>query len=134
MTDLQQQPVAPHEARSATMPGRIASHLRRQQWTAVAIEFVVVVCGVLLGLQLNNWNEDRIQATRRTEIVQALVTNLNDGIFAQEEMIGQIETGLTDWGKAYAEGKKPIPYYFRIQGAYKAPAVWSITKRAMRIG
>ena len=126
MTDNQHLPAAPPaEVRPPTLLGRISQHLRRQHWTAIAIEFIAVVFGVLLVLQLNNWNDDRVEAKRCVEIVSAVVTNLNDGIFAQEEMIGQIETGLADWEKAYADGKKPVPYYFRIQGAYKAPVVWS---------
>lgn len=126
MTDNPHPPVAPSaDVHPPTLLGRIVLHLRHQHWTAIAIEFVVVVFGVLLGLQLNNWNEERVEAKRRAEIVRAVITNLNDAIFAQEEMTGQIETGLAGWEKAYADGKKPIPYYFRINGAYKAPAVWS---------
>lgn len=126
MTDHETPSAArPADARPATLLGRISLHLRRQHWTAIAIEFIAVVFGVLLGLQLNNWNQERLEAKQRAEIVRAVVTNLNDAIFAQEEMISQIDTGLANWEKAYAAGQKPIPYYFRIQGAYKAPAVWS---------
>ncbi len=39
--------------------GRIASALKAQQWTTVFIEFMLVVIGVLVALQLNNWNEVR---------------------------------------------------------------------------
>lgn len=36
---------------------RVVGHLGRQDWTAVAIELVVVVLGVFIGLQASNWNE-----------------------------------------------------------------------------
>ncbi|QYJ06821.1 hypothetical protein [Qipengyuania flava] len=39
--------------------GRIARHLREQNWFALAAEFVIVVVGVFLGLQAANWNEER---------------------------------------------------------------------------
>lgn len=38
---------------------RVAEHLRQQQWTAVFLDFVVVVLGVFLGFQLNSWREAR---------------------------------------------------------------------------
>jgi hypothetical protein len=37
---------------------RIADGLRRQDWTTVFIELLVVVLGLLLGLELNNWSND----------------------------------------------------------------------------
>lgn len=38
---------------------RLASALRRQDWTTVLIEFLVVVVGIFLGLQADSWYEDR---------------------------------------------------------------------------
>ena len=38
---------------------RLAEHLREQNWTAITIEFVLLVVGVFLGIQVANWNEDR---------------------------------------------------------------------------
>lgn len=45
---------------------RIIGHLRKQEWTAIGIDFVIVVVGVFLGLQVNNWNE--AAANRRAEV------------------------------------------------------------------
>lgn len=39
---------------------RMIQHLRRQEWTAIAIDFVIVVVGVFLATQVTNWNEARI--------------------------------------------------------------------------
>jgi hypothetical protein len=44
---------------------RIIAHLRKQEWTAIGIDFVIVVVGVFLGLQVSNWNE--ATADRRAE-------------------------------------------------------------------
>jgi hypothetical protein len=38
---------------------RIAQHVREQNWTAIGIDFVIVVLGVFLGIQLGNWNARR---------------------------------------------------------------------------
>lgn len=38
---------------------RITQHVREQNWTAIAIDFVIVVTGVFIGIQLGNWNDAR---------------------------------------------------------------------------
>jgi hypothetical protein len=42
---------------------RITEHVKAQNWTAVALDFVIVVVGVFIGIQVANWNaaiaEDR---------------------------------------------------------------------------
>lgn len=38
---------------------KVTMHLREQNWTAVWIDFVIVVVGVFVGLQVQDWNEVR---------------------------------------------------------------------------
>ena len=38
---------------------RVTEHLSKQHWTAVFLDFVIVVAGVFLGIQAANWNEYR---------------------------------------------------------------------------
>ena len=53
------------------MPPRFLTHLRQQEWTAFAIEFALVVIGVLVGLQVSNWNETRVEAaTERANLLR----------------------------------------------------------------
>lgn len=43
---------------------KVTMHVRGQNWTAVLIDLVVVVVGVFVGLQVQDWNEfrkDRIE-------------------------------------------------------------------------
>ena len=35
---------------------RFIEHVRKQEWTAIAIDFVIVVVGVFIGIQVANWN------------------------------------------------------------------------------
>jgi hypothetical protein len=46
---------------------RLTANLRAQNWTAIAIEFLIVVIGVFIGTQVSNWNQGRLekQATNR---------------------------------------------------------------------
>jgi len=41
---------------------RLIEHFRKQEWTAVAIDFLIVVLGVFLGLQVSSWHEARLSA------------------------------------------------------------------------
>lgn len=38
---------------------RITEHVKAQNWTAVALDFVIVVMGVFIGIQVANWNAAR---------------------------------------------------------------------------
>ena len=37
---------------------RVTKHVNDQNWFAVALDFVIVVAGVFIGLQVSQWNED----------------------------------------------------------------------------
>jgi len=38
---------------------RIIAHFRKQEWTAIFIDFVIVVLGVVVSLQVNTSNKAR---------------------------------------------------------------------------
>ena len=50
--------------------------LREQDWLAAAIEFVIVVFGILLALQVSNWNQDRVDRERGARFVVRLCAEL----------------------------------------------------------
>ena len=53
---------------------RVIGHFRQQEWTAIAIDFVIVVVGVFIGIQVSNWNESRVLREReRTHLEQLLI-------------------------------------------------------------
>jgi len=39
---------------------RITEHVRDQNWTAIGIDFMIVVVGVFIGIQVSNWNAARV--------------------------------------------------------------------------
>jgi hypothetical protein len=55
---------------------RVIAHFKKQEWTAIALDFLIVVVGVFVGLQVNNWNER--QGDRRRE--SAYLQRLHDDI------------------------------------------------------
>ncbi len=62
---------------------RVASAFRRQDWFTVFVETMIVVLGVFLGLQVNNWNEARQQANKE----QATMSRLLADFEAQEKLL-----------------------------------------------
>lgn len=42
---------------------RVIAHFRKQEWAAIFIDFVIVVVGVFVGIQVSNWNQ--AQADKR---------------------------------------------------------------------
>ncbi len=55
---------------------RAIANLRRRDWASVAIELLVVVIGVFIGLQVDNWNQSRHDAARARENLQRIETDL----------------------------------------------------------
>ncbi len=43
---------------------KVAARLRDYDWTAAVIELAIVVAGILIALQVSNWNQDRIDRAR----------------------------------------------------------------------
>ena len=63
---------------------RMREHITAHNWFAVAVDVAIVVVGVFLGLQANNWNAARIE---RSE-AQAYRTQIIDNLRANEIDIG----------------------------------------------
>lgn len=57
---------------------RLVDALRRQDWATVLIEFLIVVIGIFVGLQVNNWNEARVFANQERAYLQQLRDELAD--------------------------------------------------------
>ncbi|WP_425411070.1 hypothetical protein [Hyphococcus sp.] len=50
---------------------RVTEHVKAQNWFAVFLDFVIVVVGVFIGIQVANWNDARLQRhTEREFLVQ----------------------------------------------------------------
>lgn len=51
---------------------RISEHVKAQNWTAVALDFFIVVVGVFIGLQVSNWNDARADRALEREYLERL--------------------------------------------------------------
>ncbi|QFU77571.1 hypothetical protein EY643_18885 [Halioglobus maricola] len=59
---------------------RFQQHVSSQNWTAVVLDFFVVVLGLFMGLQIDGWNENRKDAIREREYLEQLQTDFNRNI------------------------------------------------------
>ncbi len=50
----------------------ISKHVKEQNWFAVALDFFIVVAGILIAFQITNWNEARQAKTRETAVLLQL--------------------------------------------------------------
>ncbi|MBT8067223.1 MAG: hypothetical protein KJO09_08275 [Gammaproteobacteria bacterium] len=54
----------------------ITGHVKTQNWFAVGIDFVIVVIGVYIGIQVSNWNEARLESERGEYFAARLVEDI----------------------------------------------------------
>ena len=52
---------------------RVTKHIREQNWFAVALDFFIVVVGILIAFQITNWKEARQEQASQKLIHQCLV-------------------------------------------------------------
>lgn len=55
---------------------RLAQAVRRQDWFTVVIEFVIVVAGIFVGLQVTEWNEQRQLREREAYVIAQLASDI----------------------------------------------------------
>jgi hypothetical protein len=51
---------------------RVTAHLKRQDWTAIALDLLIVIVGVFIGMQVSNWNEARSERARERNYLERL--------------------------------------------------------------
>jgi hypothetical protein len=56
---------------------RLTENLRVQNWTAISIEFLIVVVGVFVGTWVANWNQDRMTKAETRRMVAQLSPQLD---------------------------------------------------------
>ncbi len=64
---------------------RVTQHVRDQNWFAVGIDFVIVVIGVFIGIQVANWNDSRADWSLRGNYLTQLTEDLQADITETQE-------------------------------------------------
>jgi len=71
---------------------RVIAHFRKQEWTAIAIDFLIVVVGVFMGVQVNGWWANRSDAEREAAYLAALRQDFG-------EIIAELEDDSSEYTK-----------------------------------
>jgi len=90
---------------------RVIEHVKEQNWTAVALDFVIVVVGVFIGIQVSNWNDARAEKAQEAAILLQLESEFSE---IREALLKQIQIRkvyVEDIASLVAglEGSGPMP-------------------------
>jgi hypothetical protein len=105
-----------------TIVRRAVANFRRQDWTAVVVELVVVVLGVFIGLQASNWNENREQDRKSAVSTERLKADLRAEAWNIEMQVGYHEQVQADARRAAdaLSGRDPLSDEALLVAAFRA--------------
>lgn len=63
---------------------RMTQALRGQNWTAIAVEFALLVTGVFLGIQVANWNDARRDHDRERAYLGQIAAELDESVLKMQ--------------------------------------------------
>lgn len=117
---------------------RLTANLRAQNWTAITIEFLIVVVGVFIGTQVSNWNQDRLEKRATERMLVQLVPELRNQMefFDSAKAYFSITRRYADQALAGWDGDPNVSDEQFVIAAYQAsqiygiginPATWSLT-------
>lgn len=69
---------------------RMIAHVKKQQWTGAFIELAIVILGVFIGLQVNNWNTARHDRALETQYLKRLRDDFKVSIQSANETISMM--------------------------------------------
>ena len=81
---------------------RFTHALKEQNWTAIGIEFVLLVLGVFLGIQVANWNETRMERVVERQSLQLLLEEVEQNAAYAQFVIDNAEARQRDAAAAVA--------------------------------
>lgn len=97
---------------------RLADAFRKQDWFTVAVETLIVVLGVFLGLQVQEWSQGRSDRAREMQIVGDLLADLE---IDRQQYADGLAFGLRRVGAANASlrgaGLQPIAFEWHTPSA-----------------
>lgn len=99
---------------------RLSQAIRHQNWFAVAIEFVVVVSGVVIGFAITGWAEDRSDHRRAELYLERLAADMaeNERRYMQSRDFRADVRAFGMEALAYAEGRREAEPPWRVILAY----------------
>ena len=75
---------------------RITKHVKDQNWFAVGIDFVIVVIGVFIGIQVANWNDNRNTKAALAASLERLDKEVSLNMELIDDVLIYYENGRSD--------------------------------------
>jgi len=75
---------------------RITQHVRDQNWFAVFIDFLIVVVGVFIGIQVANWNETQTNKAQLSTTLERLTDEVQQNIEITNRILKDFDEGKDD--------------------------------------
>lgn len=75
---------------------RVMEHVKSQNWIAVAVDFLIVVVGVFIGIQLGNWNDARLDQRAYRDAMTRLAEDMAKTLRSAAEKRAVINGMLSD--------------------------------------
>lgn len=70
---------------------RIIDHVKDQNWTAIVLDFVIVVSGVLIAFQVTEWSKAREDATRQRAAIDRLHSEAETVVTYLDRMVAMYD-------------------------------------------
>jgi hypothetical protein len=88
---------------------RVIKHFRQQEWTAIFLDFLIVVVGVFVGLQVSNWNAARGERAEEVYYLNALAGDAKASIAEVTEQLTFLEKQAAAQRRLarYSDGGEP---------------------------
>jgi hypothetical protein len=101
---------------------RLSQSLKTQNWTAIWIEFILLVVGVFLGIQVSNWNTERETKQKAAVFTERLKADLRHEAFFYQYFIEYNRDVLAAAENAVnaLTGKAPLSDEQLLINAYRA--------------
>ncbi len=100
----------------------LARSLKEQNWAAIAIEFVLLVLGVFLGMQVANWNGERETAQKSAIFTERLKADLRGEDWTYQFLVAYNREVLANANRAVEalEGRAALSDEALLVSAYRA--------------
>ena len=101
---------------------RVVEHLESQNWAAIVIEFIIVVLGVFIGIQVSNWNENLVTDRTAARFTEDLKTDLREEHWGYQLLISYNREVLENAEQTVnaLEGKAALSDEALLVSAYRA--------------
>ena len=101
---------------------RVVEHVGKQEWTAIWIDLVLVVVGVVIGIQVSNWNEARATSRRAAVFTEQLTADLREEAWSSQLLLEYNRDVLANAERAAdaLSGQSTLPDEALLVSAYRA--------------